>query len=122
MLSSEVTEDELDAALLRVPPVEFSRAEPTLLSSSSLMSWRGGQSVSGQAEPWRAKRGREAAGRRRRDIPGLSPAAATARSSSHPSGRARQEQGIQSALGEVREVGVALKTAGDVGGEVGYYM
>ena len=38
VLRSEVTEAELEAALLRVPPVAFSREEPILLSSSSLMS------------------------------------------------------------------------------------
>ena len=62
VLRSEVTEAELEAALLRVPPVAFSREEPTLVSSSSLMSWRervsrGSQRrVGTRAEP-RAMRG-----------------------------------------------------------------
>lgn len=61
MLRSEVTEAELEAALLRVPPVEFSREEPTLGSSSSLMSW-GSQSGRTQDGSLMGNAGREAAG------------------------------------------------------------
>lgn len=83
-----------------------------------------GESVG--TDPRRELDGQRGAGSGRvdigRHIPGLSPAAATARSLSHPSGRARRDQGIQISLSKIRAVWMILETVGDVGGEVESWM